>query len=256
MYHFLTNSFERPSSKGKAPAGPTLLEDNTVYLEDIDPSMSKTPVKKSQNQQEASSPSKRSRFYDHDPYRLPELDYEQVIANATRSSLPDPRLATEEELRAYIEELCPEDFDVTSPEFRELPTEIQYEIVGDLRLKSRQTSFKRLQNMLKNAPTALDFSRQQIVNLKQRNALTQQLLMTTDSIGNANISIPVRIASERNKEYVLIKNEGQEGGWILGMGDGVTQANPVDISADDVEDDSDMEMEEVAMYVPYPYIHP
>jgi DNA excision repair protein ERCC-5 len=255
MQYFLTNDSERASSKGKGPAGPTLLGDETVYLEDIDPSIPKTPAKISQKQQEASSSSKRNRFYDHDPYRLPELDYEQVIATATRSSLPDPRLATEEELRAYIEELCPEDFDVTSPEFRELPTEIQYEIVGDLRLKSRQTSFKRLQNMLKNASTAMDFSRQQIVNLKKRNALTQQLLTTTDSIGNANISIPVRIASERNKEYVLIKNEGQEGGWTLGIGDGVSQGNAIDISADDTEDDSDMEMEEVAMYVLCTYIH-
>jgi DNA excision repair protein ERCC-5 len=106
--------------------------------------------------------------------------------------------------------------------------------------------------MLRNAPTPLDFSRQQIKNLKQRNALTQQLLTTTDSIGKAHISIPVRIASERNKEYILVKNDAEGGGWILGIRDDGTQANPIEVDKDDrgvnSEDDED-EMEEVSMCV-------
>lgn len=175
------------------------------------------------------------------------------IAKATRSTLPDPRLATEEELQAFIDEMRPEDFDVTSPEFRELPTEAQYEIIGDLRLKSRQTSYKRLQNMLRKAKTPLDFSKEQIKNLKQRNTLTQQLLTTTDSIGKAHVEIPIRIASERNRQYMLIKNEGAEGGWILGIRDDGTQAKPIEIDQDPVKvedgEDSDMDMEEVEMYV-------
>lgn len=175
------------------------------------------------------------------------------IAKATRSTLPDPRLATEEELQAFIDEMRPEDFDVTSPEFRELPTEAQYEIIGDLRLKSRQTSYKRLQNMLRKAKTPLDFSKEQIKNLKQRNTLTQQLLTTTDSIGKAHVEIPIRIASERNRQYMLIKNEGAEGGWILGIRDDGTQAKPIEIDQDPVKvedgEDSDVDMEEVEMYV-------
>ena len=106
----------------------------------------------------------------------------------------------------------PDDFNITSPAFRELPTEIQYEIVGDLRLKSRQTSHTRLQNMLRKAETPLNFSKEQIKNPQQRNVLTQQLLVTTDSMGKAHINIPVCIASERNKEYVLIENESAKGG--------------------------------------------
>jgi DNA excision repair protein ERCC-5 len=191
---------------------------------------------------------KRRQYRDHDPYRLPEVDMEARIATHTRSAAPDPRLATEEELRTFIEEMRPEDFDVTSEAFRELPTEVQYEIVGDLRLKSRQTSYARLQQMLRAAPTPMDFSKQQIKNLKQRNALTQQLLVTTDSIGTAHISIPVRIASERNKEYVLIKNEGAEGGWVLGIRDEGTREKPIDVD-NAVESDSDEEMEEAEMFV-------
>ncbi|KAG2146147.1 uncharacterized protein EDB93DRAFT_487566 [Suillus bovinus] len=241
-----------PSSKGKqkVPSGPVVLDENAVYLEDIDNSAPKTPAKKKAEETPSSS-TKKARFYDHDPYRLPEVDLEERVAKATSSQAPDPRLATEEELRTFIEEMRPEDFDVSSPAFRELPTEVQYEIVGDLRLKSRQTSYKRLQNMLQKAQTPLDFSREQIKNLKQRNALTQQLLMTTDSIGKAHITIPVRIASERNREYVLVKNEGVDGGWVLGIRDDGTQSKPIEIDQDkptlQSDSDDDMQMEEVSI---------
>lgn len=178
---------------------------------------------------------------------------DDMIAKATRTNVPDPRLATEDELRAFIEEMRPEDFDVGSPAFRELPTEVQYEIIGDLRLRSRQTSYKRLQNMLKNAKTPLDFSKEQIKNLKQRNSLTQQLFTTTDSIGKAHVEIPIRVASERNKEYILIKNEGEVGGWILGVRDEGSRSKPIEIDQDVVQEDdgedSDMDMEEVPMFV-------
>lgn len=210
-----------------------------------------TPARKTNATPSSVSPTK-PKFHDHDPYRLPDIDLEAAVAEATRAAVPDPRLATEDELREFIEDMRPEDFDVTSPAFRELPTEVQYEIVGDLRLKSRQTSYARLQNMLKSAPTPLDFSKQQIQNLRQRNTLTQQLLMTTDSIGKANITIPVRVASERNREYLLIKNEGHEGGWILGIRDDGTRDKPIEIDRDSdkevADDDSDEEMEEVPMF--------
>ena len=235
--------------------GPVILDENTVYLEDIDNSIPRTPANKTTEETSISPPSskKKSRWHDHDPYKLPELDMEQAVAKATSSVAPDPRLATEDELRAFIEEMRPEDFDVSSPAFRELPTEVQYEIIGDLRLKSRQSSYKRLQNMLRKVKTPLDFSKEQIKNLKQRNALTQQLLTTTDSIGKAHVSIPVRIASERNKEYVLIKNEDNEGGWVLGIRDQGTRAKPIEIDQhsdiEKEEEDSDAEMQEVTMYV-------
>lgn len=202
-----------------------------VYLEDIDDSIPKAPKRP------PPSSEKKNKYQDHDPYRLPEVNLDEAVAKATRTTIPDPRLATEDELRDFIEQMRPEDFDITSPEFRELPTEVQYEIIGDLRLKSRQTSHARLQRMLRLAPTPMDFSKQQIVNLKQRNSLTQQLLVTTDSIGNAHITIPVRIASERNREYVLTKNEGVDGGWVLAIQDktGVAPEKPILI---DVEEEA------------------
>ena len=192
------------------------------------------------------SPTKR-RQIDHDPYNLPEIDLEAAVAAAVRIAIPDPRLATEDELSAFIDNMRPEDFDITSEAFRELPTEVKYEIIGDLRLKSRQTSYKRLQTMLRAAPTALDFSKAQIKFLQQRNNLTQQLLETTDNIGNAHVNIPVRIASERNRQYVLVKNEGPEGGWVLGKRDDGTIAKPIEI--DHGPDDGEEGMEESIAYV-------
>ncbi|KAG2074311.1 PIN domain-like protein [Suillus decipiens] len=250
LLHVQTSHPSSSKGKQKVPSGPVVLDENAVYLEDIDNSVPKTPGKKKSEETPPSS-KKKARFYDHDPYRLPEVNLEERVAKASSSQAPDPRLATEEELRTFIEEMRPEDFDVSSPAFRELPTEVQYEIVGDLRLKSRQTSYKRLQNMLRKAETPLDFSREQIKNLKQRNALTQQLLTTTDSIGKAHITIPVRIASERNREYVLVKNEGADGGWVLGIRDDGTRSKPIEIDQDkptlQSDSDDDMEMEEISI---------
>lgn len=187
---------------------------------------------------ESSAEKKRKKWQDHDPYRLPEVDLEAAIAKATSSNLPDPRLATEEELQAFIDEMRPEDFDINSEAFHELPTEVQYEIIGDLRLKSRQTSHKRLQTMLRQAETPLDFSKAQIQNLQKRNALTQQLLVTTNMVSRANLTIPIRVASERNREYVLVKNDSSAGGWILGIRDEGTESKPiaVDVKSDDEDD--------------------
>ncbi|KAI0034241.1 hypothetical protein K488DRAFT_46003 [Vararia minispora EC-137] len=249
--------------KDKVSARPARVDQNTVYLEDLDGNPPKTPAKplSHKSSETPGSSAKKVSWKEHDLYRLPEVDFESRISQATTSTAPDPRLATEEELRAFIEDMRPEDIDITSPAFRELPTEVQYEIVGDLRLKSRQTSYKRLQNMLRVSHTPLDFSKEQIKLLSQRNDLTQQLLITTDTIGQAHVSIPIRIASERNKEYVLVKNAGPEGGWVLGLRDEGSQAKPIlidheesakhtsakaKLAAVDIDED-DEDMEEVVI---------
>lgn len=235
--------------KEKAQPDDIPLDEHTVYLEDIDSSVPKRPAKIKATTPTSSS-KKHNKYRDYDPYRLPEVNMEEAISKATRASVPDPRFATEDELRTFIEEMRPEDFDITSPEFRELPTEVQYEIIGDLRLKSRQTSHARLQKMLRMAPTPMDFSKQQILNLKQRNSLTQQLLVTTNSVGSAHLTIPVRIASERNKQYVLTKNEGVDGGWVLAIQDktGTVPEKPILIDVEEPaakDEDEDADMEEV-----------
>ncbi|WVF71391.1 hypothetical protein IAT40_006195 [Kwoniella sp. CBS 6097] len=231
-------------------AGEQIAED-VVYLEELEnqagPSRSRpTPVEHTSSSSASIRPStpvgevptdpekRRKHFKKHDPYRLPEASMPTV----STTEKPDARLATEEELKQFIDEVGPGDIDVESAEFRALPTEVQYEIIGDLRSRSRQQSHRRLTDMLRAAPTALDFSMAQIKHLSQRNALTQQLLTVTDMVGKAHLTIPVRIAAERNREYVLVKKgEDEGGGWVLGIREG-TKEKPIAIE-DDVKSESD-----------------
>jgi DNA excision repair protein ERCC-5 len=182
----------------------------------------------------------KKKYVHKDAYALPIIE-----GPISSRGLPsDPRLATDEELRNFIDEMKPdeaEDFDMNSEFFKNLPVETKYEIIGDLRIKSRQSNFKRVEAM-KNAPTALDFSRAQIMHLSNRNVLTQKLLTMTDSLSRVMPSggPATRIAGERNKEYVLIKNDNTaEGGtgYILGVrGGGETASTPVKIDGTTTEE--------------------
>lgn len=227
------------------------IAEGAVYLEDLEgragPSRPRSP---GPAQSEGADPSavptdpkkRRKYFKKHDPYRLPAAEMPTV----STSDRPDARLATEEELKQFIDEVHPEDIDIESAEFRALPTEVQYEIIGDLRIRSRQQSHRRLADMLRAAPTPLDFSKAQIKHLSQRNALTQQLLTVTDMVGKAHLTIPVRIAAERNREYVLVKKDETEGGgWALGIREG-SKEKPIEVEPTEPktesEDDSDIEL--------------
>lgn len=244
---------EESASRYPDEAGEQIAE-GAVYLEDLEsgfgPSRPRPPLQPSASSASsvptpAAPPldpaeERRKKFRKHDPYRLPEA----TMPTVSTAEKPDARLATEEELKQFIDEMHPEDIDVESPEFRALPTEVQYEIIGDLRVRSRQQSHRRLADMLRAAPTALDFSKAQIKHLSQRNALTQQLLTVTDMVGKAHLTIPIKIAAERNREYVLVKRgETEGGGWALGIREG-TKANPIKVEdAKDSGSESETESE-------------
>ncbi|KAF7970071.1 hypothetical protein HWV62_25044 [Athelia sp. TMB] len=225
------------SSKEKAPA---VIDENTVYLEDIDPSHPRTPYKaKAQADESPSSSSKKTpkaRFHDHDPYRLPPAPLPSITSSV---GAVDPRLATDEELRSFINEMRPSDLDLDSPAFLALPTEAQYELVRDLRFRSRQPSHAIA---LANSPDPLAFSRAQIRGVGERNRLTQTLLAAGGGGGHGAI----RIAGERNREYVLVRSEGKEGGWVLGLRNTGTREKPIEVDEDeDEKEDEKEEIEEV-----------
>ena len=184
-----------------------------------------------------------------DPYQLPAMPKEALQLSERK----DLRFATESELRALMNSIAPEDLDMNSELFRSLPPELQYELVGDLRAKSRGTSYKRLQDMLASAPTPIDFSRAQVAGLKTRNDLTQKVLTVTDEIGSANIQVPLRVAGSRNREYVLTHIEGGDGGFALGAPEAGTSRDKAIVVDDedckpDLQDEEDwdpLEMEEV-----------
>lgn len=207
---------------------PALVERSTSSSDQAPREPRTPPPEDRQDEFQRAAAERRKKFKNHDPYRLPELPGGSFKTVDSASGRPDPRMATEDELQAFIEDMRPEDFDLNSPDFRSLPTEVQYEIIGDLRIRSRQQSHRRLASMLRQAPTPLDFSKAQIASLSQRNNLTQQLLTVTDTIGNSGLQIPVRMASERNREYVLVRNpESEGGGWVLGVRDSGTKDKPI-----------------------------
>ncbi|PWN90585.1 PIN domain-like protein [Acaromyces ingoldii] len=222
----------------------------------------------------AKSRNKRNDFH-KDPYALPALeqDISSLTADSSNASTrgkgrnrrQDIRFATEGELRALLSSIGPTDLDMDSEFFRSLPPELQYELVGDLRAASRGTSYKRLQTMLAQSPTPIDFSKAQIAGLKTRNELTQKVLEVTDEIGDAHIKVPIRVAGARNKEYVLVKNKGKEGGFSLGVVDqGASKEKAIVVDEDDTASfksstddegatakltDSDADMEDVPIDV-------
>lgn len=157
-----------------------------------------------------------------DQYELPDIpknDYSHQL---------DPRLATRQEIQNFVDEFAPSELDVDSDTFQSLPPEIQYEVIQDLKNKSRQTSWARLDQMVRGSATALDFSKHQIRLLKHRNTMTQRLMqMNTVAGGNATME-PARIAGERGRQYILYKNEDldQGLGWKL---PGLTASEPFDL---------------------------
>lgn len=172
-----------------------------------------------------------------DQYELPPIPEQ-----ANDKTEIDPRLATREELLDFINEFRPTEEDIDSEAFFALPPEIQYEIVQDLMIKSRQTSWARLEEMVRQSRTALDFSKQQIKQLMKRNEMTQRMLQVAgmgggSSLKNPEVAVPARIAGERSREYILVKNENvQEGlGWKL---PGVT-SSAVDTKVQGKKDDDD-----------------
>lgn len=216
------------------------IGENVAYLEDLDAPMSQDSPVKQPSPVKAGSPASpatptktpRKKYVYRDEYALPKIDGPLE----SRADISDTRIATEEELREFIEDLRPEDLDINSKFFENLPTEVKYEILGDLRIKTRQVNHRRVQNM--RGSNAHDFSRAQIDNLMERNAYTQKLLSVTDELGKSAIAIPTRVAGQRNREYVLVKQDvSKGGGWVLGVKNPeMSSAQPITI--DSTTDDS------------------
>ncbi|KAG0946717.1 hypothetical protein G6F57_002532 [Rhizopus arrhizus] len=140
----------------------------------------------------------------------------------------DPRLPTRQEIKEFVDEFAPTTTDIDSETFQTLPAEIQYEIIQNLKLKSRQTSWARLDQMVRHSKSAMDFSKQQIKLLKHRNDMTQRVMQMNTVAGGVMTAEPARVAGERGREYVLYKNENldQGLGWKL---PGLSAADPMNL---------------------------
>ncbi|KAL7271358.1 DNA repair protein rad2 [Rhizina undulata] len=161
-------------------------------------------------------------FKKQDPYHLPDLD--DSLENLVAPN--DPRIMSQEELQEYArqfrggESMNLYDFskiDFESAFFLSLPPADRYNILNAARTRSRLRMGLSKEQLDKMFPDRLAFSKFQIERVKERADLTRRLMNINgmnDAAGSIDIS---RVAGERGREYVLVRNDGVEGGWALGV---------------------------------------
>ncbi|KAF2427535.1 PIN domain-like protein [Tothia fuscella] len=219
-----------------------LLPENLVYVDELQ----MTQQERQQNR----------KFKKKDAYHLPELD-----ASLAEMGQPnDPRIMSLEELEQYAkqfntgEDINVYDFskiDFDSAFFTSLPASDRYNILNAARLRSRLRMGHSKEQLDTMFPDRMAFSKFQINRVKERNDLTQRLMHINsgnDALGYGSAEIS-RVAGEKGREYVLIKNDGVEGGWALGVvSNEGKQEQPIDVEklnepsdVDEVSEDDDFE---------------
>ncbi|KEQ71516.1 PIN domain-like protein [Aureobasidium namibiae CBS 147.97] len=200
-------------------------------------------------------------FKKKDQYHLPDLG-----APLSEMGAPnDPRIMSLEELENYArqfdtgEDINVYDFskiDFDGPFFLSLPPSDRYNILNAARLRSRLRMGYSKDQLDTMFPDRMAFSKFQIERVTERNDLTQRLMnlngMNDDLM--YGLDAPGRVAGERGREYVLVKNDGVEGGWALGVvtgkNDGV-ENKPIDVDApeqdanEEQDEDEDNDFEDV-----------
>ncbi|MCJ1257521.1 DNA repair protein rad2 [Lignoscripta atroalba] len=187
------------------------VPDNLVYVEELQ----MTAKERQQNRQ----------FRKKDAYHLPDLD----VSLAEMGAPNDPRIMSQEELEAYArqfhtgEDINLYDFskiDFNSSFFLSLPASDRYNIINAARLRSRLRMGYSKDQLDTMFPDRMAFSKFQIERVAERNELTQRLMNINGMNGDDamfGVNGGGRVAGEKGKEYVLVKNDGVEGGWALGV---------------------------------------
>ncbi|KAK8075240.1 hypothetical protein PG997_009903 [Apiospora hydei] len=163
------------------------------------------------------------KFYKQDAYHLPELP-----TNIDGMGKPDdPRIMSVEELEEYArqfqsgEDINLYDFskiDFEGEFFMSLPPADRYNILNAARLRSRLRMGLSKEQLEEMFPDRMAFSKFQIERVQERNHLTQRLMKEAGMTGtDLTLNGSARIAGERDREYILVKNDGAEGGWALGV---------------------------------------
>lgn len=186
------------------------VPDEVVYVDEL----LQTPEQIRRNR-------RQGEFKKTDPYHLPELD--DSLQNMGQPN--DPRIMSAEELEEYArqfrggEEMSLYDFskiDFDSDFFCSLPAPDRYNILNAARLRSRLRMGLSKEQLDAMFPNRLEFSKFQIERVRERNDLTQRL-MNLNGMNDADTVNISRVAGQGAREYVLVRNEGVEGGWALGV---------------------------------------
>ena len=183
------------------------VPDNLVYVEE-------QLLTKKERQQNRT-------FRKKDAYHLPDLD----VSLSEMGAPNDPRIMSQAELEEYArqfhtgEDINLYDFskiDFNGPFFMSLPASDRYNILNAARLRSRLRMGYSKEQLDTMFPDRMAFSRFQIERVAERNELTQRLMNINGMNGeDAVFGVGGRVAGEKGKEYVLVKNDG--GGRGLGV---------------------------------------
>ena len=221
-----------------------MREEDLVYVDELQ----MTQQERQQNR----------KFRKTDAYHLPELD----VSMNEMGGENDPRIMSIEELQAYArqfdtgEDINVYDFskiDYDSPFFTSLPASDRYNILNAARLRSRLRMGHSKEQLDTMFPDRMEFSRFQIERVTERNELTQRLMNINGADDMAfGINGVGRVSGEKGREYVLVKNDGVEGGWALGVvsNEGTTAKEAIDIDKPEpvIKDESEEdEFEDVAI---------
>ena len=248
---------------GMAPGESLPTADKLVYNEELH-----------MTQQERTQGRK---FTKKDAYHLPDLDHGSIEGMA-QGRPEDPRIMSIDELENYArqfhagEDINLYDFskiDFDGEFFKSLPPHDRYNILNAARVRSRLRMGLSKEQLDTMFPDRMAFSRFQIERVRERNHLTQRLML---EVGMTGLDLTInsskgpgggvgRVAGERGREYILVKNDGAEGGWALGVvsheKDLGEAHKPIDVDAlkfryqgdedyDEAEDeDEDAEFEDV-----------
>lgn len=208
-----------PETRKRKSRTPEIGGDGTVYLEDL-------PMQHPSHPQNAETPeTSPKRFIKLDEFHLPDLKQFSV-------SRKDTRIMPESEFQEYadnetfdiVDGIDIETVDPRSTEFAELPMATQYMILSHLRLKSRLRMGYTKDQLEGIFPDSKDFSRFQIEQVQKRNFYTQRL-MNVSGMSEDSGNITRRIASDKDRNYSLVKNEG---GWTLSLG-GDLSSQPIEL---------------------------
>lgn len=163
------------------------------------------------------------KFFKQDAYHLPDMH----TSIEGMGKPDDPRIMSIHELEEYArqfnsgEDINLYDFskiDFDGEFFKSLPPADRYNILNAARVRSRLRmglSKEQLDDMF---PNRMDFSRFQIERVQERNRLTQLLMKEAGMTGtDLTVNGGARVAGEKDREYILVKNDGVEGGWALGV---------------------------------------
>jgi DNA excision repair protein ERCC-5 len=190
-------------------------------------------------------------FKKHDAYDLPALETDMAAMGQPN----DPRVMSLEELQSYAsqfnsgQDINLYDFskiDFDGVFFQSLPDSDQYNILNAARLRGRLRMGYSKDQLDTMFPDRMAFSKFQIERVRERNELTQRLmrLLGMSQDGTLTMDGTARIAGERGREYVLVKNDGVEGGWALGVvdfRDTGARDKPIDVDEPEKKDDEDID---------------